>query len=142
MGDPLPAAAVSHEPVMPDFMKPVRQNVPQKSFDKLKSIKGNLLPDNPALSVVLISKPDLLLLDADQALIADGHPVGVAANVTHNLIGLFKRRLAVDHPFAGGQLVQPEFKATAVGQLLIRKCQPAIVISFFEAFDELATKHL
>ena len=105
MGDVFPAAAVGHESVMPDFMKSGRQHVPQKSFDKLRDIKSHLLPVNPAFPVIFVTEPDLVLVEADQAMIADGHPVGIAADVVHDLVRFFKRGLAVYHPLAGCQLI-------------------------------------
>jgi len=142
VGDPLPAAAVGHESVMADLMKPAWQNVPQESIHKIRSGQRHLLPAYPVFSVVLVAEPDLVLIDADQPVIADGHPVSISADVAHNLVGIFKRGLAVYHPFAGGQLIQPELKATAVGQFVIRQGQFVLIIGLFEALDKLAAKDL
>ena len=60
-------------------------------------------------------------MDAAQALVADGDPVGVAAEVVEDLFGTGEGRLGVDHPLglAGGSEMLGE--APRVGEGL----QPA-----------------
>ena len=44
------------------------------------------------------AKGDLAALEGDQAVIGDGHAVGVAAEITENIFGATEGRFAVDHP--------------------------------------------
>src|SRR5208283_1637139 len=44
------------------------------------------------------AKGDLVALEGDQAVIGDGHAVGVAAEITENVLGATEGRFAVDHP--------------------------------------------
>jgi len=44
------------------------------------------------------AKGDLAALQGHQAVIGDGHAVGVAAEITENIFGASEGRLAIDHP--------------------------------------------
>jgi hypothetical protein len=41
---------------------------------------------------------DLVALQGDQAVMGDRHAVGIAAEITENMFGTAKGRLAIDHP--------------------------------------------
>jgi hypothetical protein len=51
------------------------------------------------VSVVLPSEVDLTTFDVLEAIIGDGHTVGVAADVIQYLLRAGERRLGIDHPF-------------------------------------------
>jgi len=73
--------------------KHVEQEATQELFDRqghqtlLVAVRG-----------VSPAKGDLVPREGDQAVIGDGHAVGVAAEVTENVFGATEGRFAVDHP--------------------------------------------
>jgi len=52
-----------------------------------------------AISIVPLSKGDLAVLELEDAVVADGDPVGVSTEVLKHPLGPVKRRLAVNDPF-------------------------------------------
>lgn len=51
-----------------------------------------------AVGVVLPSEADALTVEAEQALIADGNTMGIAAEVAQHANGISERRLGIDNP--------------------------------------------
>jgi hypothetical protein len=51
-----------------------------------------------AVSIVFPSKPHAVTIEAEQALIADGDAVSVAAKIAQHVRGSAKSGLSVDHP--------------------------------------------
>jgi hypothetical protein len=72
--------------------------VEQKSPDELVRRKGHgfLLI---VIAVVSPTKFHLALFDVDEPMIANGHPVRVAADIVHHLLWSGERWLGVDDPF-------------------------------------------
>src|SRR5437899_11723212 len=50
------------------------------------------------VGVILPTKSDLLLLEGQQAMIGDGHAMGVATEIAQHLHGTAESGLGVDHP--------------------------------------------
>ena len=92
------AVSIAEEPVVANTVEPTRQNVEQKSPDELVRRKGHgfLLI---VITVVSPTKFHLALFDVDEPMIGNGHPVGVAADIVHHLLGSGERWLGVDDPF-------------------------------------------
>lgn len=67
-----------------------------------------------ALAVAVVEAHDAVVA-RDQALIAQGHPLGVAAQVGEQLVGSGERRFAVNDPGLVPQLRQQGVKALRVG---------------------------
>ena len=65
--------------------------MPQETADKLLGIQLHLLPDDPCFFIILEPETDFSVFDADDPLIADGHAVSVAANISHHLFATLKR---------------------------------------------------
>ena len=51
-----------------------------------------------AMSVVFPSERHAVPIEAEQALIADGHAVGIAAEIAQHVSGSTKSGLGIDHP--------------------------------------------
>jgi hypothetical protein len=94
------------------------------------------------------AKGDLAALEGDQAVIGDGHAVGVAAKITENIFGATEGRFAVDHPVlpeegteerSEGFGVRQKFELPVEAELALREGLP-------ESGDKLAaentTQHL
>jgi hypothetical protein len=90
--------AIAEEAVVADTLESLRQDVEQKATDELvcRQSHGFLLV---VVTVVLPLKTDLPVLDTDQAVVGNGHPVSVAPNVVENLVGSGKGFFGIDYPF-------------------------------------------
>ena len=53
------------------------------------------------------AKGDLVVGERDQAMIGDGHAMGVAAEILEHVFGSTEGRLAVNHPMACERVVEP-----------------------------------
>jgi len=82
---------------MPDPLKPVWQDMQQEAANELLRIQAHYLLAR-VVAVILPVKADLAIGEADQAVIGNGHPMGVAAEILEHLLGAAKRWLGVNHP--------------------------------------------
>jgi len=51
-----------------------------------------------AMGVVLPAESDLVVLEGDEAMVGDGHAMGVAAEIAEHVMGTAKRRFGIDDP--------------------------------------------
>ena len=51
-----------------------------------------------AMCIVFPSEPNLVTIEAEQALVADGDAMGIAAEIAQHADGITEGRLSVDHP--------------------------------------------
>ena len=58
----------------------------------------DLLPVGAAAAIILVAEGDAGLVEADEAAVRDGDPVGVARQIGEHRLGSGERRLGVDHP--------------------------------------------
>ena len=80
-------------------MEATRQGVEQKAADELVGIeRHDLLPIEAFAAVVLVAEGDAGLVEADEAAVRDGDPVGVAGEIGEHRLGAGERRLGVDDP--------------------------------------------
>ncbi len=73
------------------------ENVPEEAADELRALDGHQ-PFLSGLAVVSGSEGNLAISQANQPLVGDGHPVGVAADI---MIGLWeppKALFGIDNP--------------------------------------------
>jgi hypothetical protein len=61
---------------------------PQVSFSQMNL--NSLL-----VCVILVTKTDLTVLQINESLVGDGHPVGVASQILEDLLGSAERRAAI-----------------------------------------------
>ena len=95
------------------------------------------------MSRITPAKSDLAIGERDQAMVGDGHAMGVAAQVLQHIFGTTKGTFQVHHPVLPIQW--PQLGGEDLG--LRKKLQVslevelAIVKSLFESVDELAAKN-
>ena len=94
----------------PDLVKPARQHVPQETADKLRAGQRHLTPGVLLSSVILVAKAHRVMAKFLDAMVADGYPVGIAADVAHHFLGIAKGRFTVDHPVAGDHCIEKTFE--------------------------------
>jgi hypothetical protein len=81
-----------------------RQHVKQKSPNEVGSLEGE--PLGGATLSISIAKGHLAVLEGEEAFVADGDAVGVAAQVAQDLCGARQRRLGIDDPLPRRRLSQ------------------------------------
>ena len=59
-----------------------------------------------SMRVILPQEGHLPIRDGDDAVIGDGHTVGVAGQVTEDMLRAAERRFRIDHPFAAVSLLE------------------------------------
>src|SRR5580704_6694772 len=69
----------------------------QKSPDELVCLQVHDL-DLAVVAIILPMKPDLAVVDFDQAVVGDGHAMRISAHVVQYLLRSGKRAFGVDHP--------------------------------------------
>ena len=82
---------------MPDPLKPGWQDMQQEAADELLRIHTHHFLAR-FVAIILPVKADLAIGEADQAIIGNGHPMGIAAEIVEHLPGAAKRRLGVNVP--------------------------------------------
>ena len=82
---------------MPDFHEPVRQDVKKHPSYELAGIKRHYF-GFIAIGIVPPAERYTAVFQLQNAMIADGNPIGVPAQVLKHALGAVKRRLAVDNP--------------------------------------------
>jgi len=94
------------------------------------------------------AKGDFIALQGDQAVIGDRHAVGVAAEITENVLGATEGRFAVDHPVVTEEGAEESSESLRFRQKLEIpvEAELAVVEGPFESGDKLAaentTQHL
>ena len=92
-------------PADPD--KPLRHHMEAKAPEELHTLHGHqLIPHT--VTIVLSLEGNMGISDTDDAMVADGNPVCVLAQVSHHMFGLGHRSLTVHHPagiFSTSQLL-------------------------------------
>ncbi len=106
---------------MADPHKALGQDVKQEAADELGGLQSHdawsLL-----MTVVSAAEADLVGLTGEQALVGDGHPVGIASQVLQHLLWTPKRRFRVDDPIAFLELLEmsvPELGIREVPKLTV-----------------------
>ena len=82
---------------MPDPLKSAGQDMQQETANELICIKAHHLLTR-GVAVILPVKADLVVGEVDQAMVGDGHPMRVAAEILEDVLGAAKRALGVHHP--------------------------------------------
>lgn len=98
-------APAGEEAVVSDFCKTRRQNVHEKSPNKLVGVQGHHFP-LAAVPVIPPLESDGIVLSLQNTIVGDCHPMGVAPEVFHDTGCIPKRRLAVNYPFLLVALIQ------------------------------------
>src|SRR5499425_1833541 len=85
---------------------------------------------------------DLAIGEGDQAVVGDGHTMGVAAQIVHHIFGATEGTFQIDHPILSIEWPQPSGEDFGLRQKLqvSVEVQLAILKGLFESIDELAAK--
>src|SRR5271156_1867762 len=91
------APRVGEESKLPDTNETSRQNVKGEPAKELARRQRHLALF-VAVSVVSPAKGNVLTVECQQPVVADGNPVGVATEILNYMAGSAERGLGVDHP--------------------------------------------
>ena len=91
------AMAVGHEAEVADTVEPIRQGVKEKAANELAGFE---LDDfgGAALTVILPSESDMIVVEGDEAAVGDSDTVSVAPEIDENLGWSAERLLGIDDP--------------------------------------------
>src|SRR3546814_6304956 len=93
------AACAGEEAIVADAVVSARQGVEEEAADELVGGEGHdLLPSGAGLAIILVAEGDPGIVEAEEAAVRYGDPVGVSRQIGEHRLGARKRRLGIDHP--------------------------------------------
>ena len=126
---------------MTDAHEAIGKDMEQEPSNEFHGIKRHDLAGVPVLSVLVVEH-DLVVMHRNDAMVGDGHPVGVPAEVIEHLFRSGKGLLGVDHPFLlfkfPDQLLEPGWRAEVNGTA--GEAQFAAMVGSLQITDELASE--
>ncbi len=100
------------------------------------------------MSRISPAEGDLIVSKRNQAMVGDGHAMGVAAQILEHVFGATEGRFRVDHPVFSEQWPKPGSEGLGLSERsqVSLAVQSAVLEGLLESSDELAakdaTKHL
>src|SRR3546814_950895 len=92
-------AWAGEEAIVADAGESARQGVEEEAADELVGGEGHdLLPSGAGLAIILVAEGDPGIVEAEEAAVRYGDPVGVSRQIGAHSLGARKRRLGIDHP--------------------------------------------
>src|SRR5687767_8476704 len=119
-------------------MKAARQHVEQEAAHELVGTERHGLAARSARGpVILPAEGDAVLVQGNQALVRDRHPVRVTGEVSEHRSRSCKWAFGIDHPFALSQRREPVGEGRCVSQMsvLAKELQPAGAMCLMELFE-------
>jgi hypothetical protein len=134
--------SATQDAIVPDFDEPIWQDVEEKTANELGSFQGHQL-DGVIVMAIPVSEGEPVALKRYQPVVRDGHPVGVSAQVVHDLLNVVEWGFTVHHPFLRIEAGQQGFESAAFFQRsnVAGERQPPFLSELFEVSQELAPKH-
>ena len=99
----LGAVAIGEQAIVPDPHERLGEHVEQKPTDEFLDREAHHLGLVP-MCVVPVAEANLTVLAIQEALVADGDPMGIAPEVSEHLRGTAEGGFGVDHPVLGPEL--------------------------------------
>ena len=133
--------AVGEEAEVADTDQAFGQNVDEEPSEELVGREGH----DHLLAVSCIFLPaegDLIVLEADEAMVRDGDAMRVAGKIVENVFGSTERRLGVDDPVLGEELPEETLEAFRRGEFLERAVERELALEqqLLEFGGELAAE--
>ncbi len=120
--DPVTADAIGKEASMADTVEAGWQDMCQEAADKLgRGQVHRLHPVSPLDPIVFPTERHCVRVGTDQAMVRDGDPVGIAAEICQHLFGASEGRFGIDDPVGLAQWGEMGCEGIGVRQL----CQGA-----------------
>jgi hypothetical protein len=93
-----------------------RQNMKKEPSDKLACLEGHGLL-TVMVCIIPPSEGNLAVLEGEDAVITDGDPVGISAEVLKDTPGAIKGRFAIDDPLLMVELSPEGFEVAGIGEM-------------------------
>ena len=100
---------------MTDAHEPFGEHVQKEAPQELRGEKGHLALF-AAVGVILPAESDALLFEGQQAMIGNGHAMGVAAQIAQHLKRATESGLGIDHPVVAVQTANQFRELRGVGE--------------------------
>jgi hypothetical protein len=88
---------VGEQTIVADVHEALGENVEKEASEELDGVQVHAALATP-VSIVFPVEAHLAIVKAEEALVGDGNPVGVASEVLEHLLGTTEGRLGIDHP--------------------------------------------
>src|ERR1700730_13625136 len=110
-------AAIGQEPERADADKAARQDVEQETAQELLRTerRHSLLI---SVGIILPVESNLVVLKGHEAMVGEGHAMGVAGEIAEHMMGTAEGRLGVDNPVLTEQGTQERAEGLLVGERL------------------------
>jgi hypothetical protein len=111
------APPIGQEPERADADKATRQNVEQEAAQELLRIERHpsfLIP----VGIILPAESNLVMFESHEAMVGDGHAMGVAGEIAEHMMGTAEGGLGVDDPVLTEQGAQEGAERFLVGKWL------------------------
>ena len=119
LGELVLPSAIGEEAVVANAVEAGREDVEEHAAEELGRLQGHHpLAGRASSAVVGVAEAHGAVAEAAQALVADGDPVRVAAEVVEDLFGAGEGRLGVDHPLGLAGWSEVLGEAPRVGERL------------------------
>jgi len=134
-------SAIGQEAEVTDADETLRKDMQQKTGQEFVDGQWQQ-PLFVGVSGVAPTKRDRSISKRDQAMVGDGHAMGVTAQITKHMLWAPERTFRVDHPVLSEQWSQPRSKGFRLSQepQVSMKGELAVMESTLECFVELAAK--
>ena len=131
------AVAAGEETEMAYAMEGVRQDMHQEATDELRCGQRHRL-EAVLLTVVLPAEADEAVLNGQDAVVGEGHAVGVATEVVEDAGGSVEGRLGVDDPLGLAQGPEVPVEGGGIGERGegAGQVQAALAVGVFEGLEE------
>ena len=107
--------ATGEEAELADAYQASRQHVEQEAAQELDRVECHELSTG-VVRVIFPLKTDLAVFERADAVIGDGHAVGVASQILEHAVRSAKGRFDVDHPIDGGGLITQSLEGGGIGE--------------------------
>ena len=115
-GEVLFLRAVGQQSEVANADQPVWQHVKQETADERIGIEGHEFELVVVFSIT-VGEGDATLAHREEAVVGDGAPMSVAAEVIEDLLGRAEGRFGVDNPFLLGERFEPAGEGARVRQI-------------------------
>ena len=121
------APAIGQEPERADADKAAGQDVEQEAAQELLRTERHhsLLI---SVGIILPAESNLVMLESHEAMVGDGHAMGVAGEIAEHMMGTAEGWLGVDDPVLTEQGAQEGAERLLVGQGLKRSGEGELVL--------------
>jgi hypothetical protein len=133
--------AVPQEAVITNALETAGQDVKQETPDEFIGGQGHRF-DLASSPVILPLEADLIAFYIEQAIVGDGHAMGIAADIVENLLRPGERALGIDHPLGSFRPGQMPDKREAFTKWLqcAEKLQSAGIERVLQGFEKQASE--